>query len=43
MKVGKKRKEALTKFDVNKSYSLLEACDIVKKITTTKFDSSFDQ
>jgi large subunit ribosomal protein L1 len=42
MKVGKKRKEALTKFDVNKSYSLLEACDIVKKITTTKFDSSFD-
>jgi large subunit ribosomal protein L1 len=42
MKVGKKRKEALTKFDVNKSYSLLEACDIVKKITNTKFDSSFD-
>jgi large subunit ribosomal protein L1 len=42
MKVGKKRKEALTKFDVNKSYSLLEACDIVKKITSTKFDSSFD-
>jgi len=42
VKVGKKRKEALTKFDVNKSYSLLEACDIVKKITNTKFDSSFD-
>jgi large subunit ribosomal protein L1 len=42
MKVGKKRKEALTKFDVTKSYSLLEACDIVKKITSTKFDSSFD-
>jgi len=42
MKVGKKRKEALTKFDITKSYSLLEACDIVKKITNTKFDSSFD-
>jgi len=42
MKVGKKRKEALTKFDITKSYTLLEACDIVKKITTTKFDSSFD-
>ncbi len=42
MKVGKKRKEALTKFDNTKSYTLLEACDIVKKITTTKFDASFD-
>jgi len=42
MKVGKKRKEALTKFDNTKSYTLLEACDIVKKITNTKFDSSFD-
>jgi large subunit ribosomal protein L1 len=42
MKVGKKRKEALTKFDNTKSYTLLEACDIVKKITSTKFDSSFD-
>jgi len=42
MKVVKKRKEALTKFDNTKSYTLLEACDIVKKITTTKFDASFD-
>ncbi len=42
MKVGKKRKEALTKFDNTKSYTLVEACDIVKKITTTKFDASFD-
>ncbi len=42
MKVGKKRKEALAKFDITKSYTLLEACDIVKKITTTKFDASFD-
>lgn len=42
MKVGKKRKEALQKYDVNKSYTLQEACDILKKITTTKFDSSVD-
>jgi large subunit ribosomal protein L1 len=42
MKVGKKRKEALAKFDITKSYTLLEACDIVKNITSTKFDASFD-
>ncbi len=42
MKVGKKRKEALAKFDITKSYTLLEACDIVKNITNTKFDASFD-
>jgi len=42
MKVGKKRKEALAKYDATKSYSLKEACEIVKQITNTKFDSSFD-
>lgn len=42
MKVGKKRKEALSKYDGNKSYTLQEACEIVKKITTTKFDASVD-
>ncbi len=42
MKVGKKRKEALAKFDITKSYTLLEACEIVKNITNTKFDASFD-
>ena len=42
MKVGKKRKEALSKFDITKSYSLKEACEVVKSITTTKFDASFD-
>jgi large subunit ribosomal protein L1 len=42
MKVGKKRKEALQKFDAAKAYTLKEACDIVKKITTTKFDASVD-
>jgi len=42
MKVGKKRKEALKLFDSTKAYSLKEACEIVKKITTTKFDASVD-
>jgi large subunit ribosomal protein L1 len=42
MKVGKKRKEALSKYDNTKSYTLKEACEIVKKITNTKFDASVD-
>lgn len=42
MKVGKKRKEALAKYDNTKSYTLKEACEIVKKISSTKFDSSVD-
>lgn len=42
MKVGKKRKEALSKYDNSKSYTLKEACEIVKNITTTKFDASVD-
>ncbi|MBM3920625.1 MAG: 50S ribosomal protein L1 [Sphingomonadales bacterium] len=42
MKVGKKRKEALSKYDNTKSYNLKEACEIVKNITTTKFDASVD-
>lgn len=42
MKVGKKRKEALSKFDVTKAYTIKEACEIVKKITSTKFDASVD-
>lgn len=42
MKVGKKRKEALAKYDNTKSYTLKEACEIVKKISLTKFDSSVD-
>lgn len=42
MKISKKRKEALTKYDINKTYSLQEACEIVKKISSTKFDSSVD-
>ncbi len=42
MKIGKKRKEVLAKYDATKAYSLKEAFDIVKKITTTKFDASVD-
>ena len=42
MTISKKRKEVLSKFDTAKSYTVMEACEIVKKITTTKFDASVD-
>jgi len=42
MRVSKKRKEALSKYDPTKVYSLEEASGIVKEITTTNFDSSVD-
>src|SRR5574344_3110079 len=41
-KISKKRKEALAKFDKTKVYPLTEAVNIVKSITYTKFDASFD-
>ncbi len=41
-KLTKNRKEALTKFDKSKFYTLTEAIDIVKNLTYTKFDSSID-
>jgi large subunit ribosomal protein L1 len=41
-RISKKRKEVLAKVDLAKSYTLVEACDLVKVITTTKFDSSVD-
>lgn len=41
-KLTKKRKEALDLYDVNKTYTLQEAAEIVKKISNTKFDSSVD-
>jgi large subunit ribosomal protein L1 len=41
-KLTKKRKAALSKFDINKEYSLDEAAKIVKEIATTKFDSTVD-
>lgn len=41
-RISKKRKEILAKFDMAKTYSLVEACDLVKEISTTKFDASVD-
>ncbi len=41
-RVSKKRKEVLAKYDLAKTYTLGEACDMVKGITTTKFDASVD-
>lgn len=41
-KLTKKQKEARAKFDLDKSYSLREATDIVKQISYTKFDASVD-
>lgn len=42
MRVSKKRKEILAKFDLSKSYTLTEACGLVKEISTSKFDASVD-
>lgn len=41
-RVSKKRKEILAKYDLSKAYTLAEACDLVKGISTTKFDASVD-
>ena len=41
-KATKKRKLSLEKIDLDKFYSLDEASELVKEITTTKFDSSVD-
>lgn len=40
--VTKKIKEALTKVDSNKSYTLDEASSLVKQVSITKFDGSVD-
>ncbi len=42
MKVSKKRKEAISKYDGNKMFSVVEAMQIIKNISSTKFDSSID-
>lgn len=42
MRVSKKQKEALSKYDPTQVYSLEEASGIVKEISNTKFDSSID-
>ncbi len=38
----KNRKEVLGKHDLSKAYSLQDACNLVKDISTTKFDASVD-
>ena len=42
MTISKYRKEALSKFDIEKSYSLEDASKIVKDISKQKFDSTVD-
>ena len=42
VKLSKKQKEAREKVDSNTIYSLPDASSLVKKISTTKFDSSVD-
>lgn len=41
-KLSKKRKDAFSKIDKNKLYSLEEASALVKEITSVKFDASVD-
>ncbi|MDX5348087.1 MAG: 50S ribosomal protein L1 [Hymenobacteraceae bacterium] len=41
-KLTKNRKAALAKVDLNTEYSLLDAANVVKEITFTKFDASVD-
>lgn len=41
-KISKKRKEALSKFDLTQVYSIEEAAKILKEISYTKFDASVD-
>lgn len=42
MKISKKRKEALSKIDSTKQYHIKEAADLLKDITSTKFNASVD-
>jgi len=41
-KLTKKRKEALAKYDITKSYTLVEASSVIKGISNAKFDASVD-
>jgi large subunit ribosomal protein L1 len=41
-KIGKKRKAILSKVDATKAYPLAEASNLLKEISTTKFDASVD-
>ena len=42
VKLTKNRKKALELLDPSKSYKLTEAAELIKKITTTKFDAAVD-
>ena len=42
MRVSNKRKTALAMVDAKREYSLVEAVELVKKMTYTKFDASVD-
>ena len=42
MKLNKKRKAIIDKVDADKAYDINEACNLIKEITTTKFDASID-
>lgn len=42
MKLTKKRKAIIDKVDAEKVYDINEACNLIKEITTTKFDASVD-
>jgi large subunit ribosomal protein L1 len=42
MKLTKNRKAALAKYEPAKAYTISEAAEVVKTITTTKFDASVD-
>ena len=41
-KLTKNQKLVAGKVEAGKAYSLAEACNLVKEITTTKFDASLD-
>jgi len=41
-RISKKRKEALAKIDSSKAYTITEACNLVKEVSTMKFDASVD-
>ena len=41
-RISKKRKDILAKVDQEKSYTLSEACNLIKEISTMKFDASID-
>jgi large subunit ribosomal protein L1 len=41
-RIPKKRKEILAKYDFSKTYSLTDACNLVKEVSSTRFDASVD-